>query len=130
MHDIANPQVVATIENDWSEDDRRTYERYVVDFYLRVTDDQEHTSLGEVVDISLGGMKLIADHQVALGGIADYRIDLAMENGFRSNIAFQASIDWVRRAEDRQHFYLGLEFVSPTQELLDVIQRIIAELGG
>jgi len=49
------------ITNDWSNEERREYERYSVNFYLRVIDLDSDTLLGDVVDISLAGMRLVSE---------------------------------------------------------------------
>jgi c-di-GMP-binding flagellar brake protein YcgR len=128
MHDIASSD--SALASDWSPAERRAYERYLVDFHIRVYDEGGRTLYGEVIDISLGGMKLLSEHQVALGGVSVFRIDLAIENGFQRNMTFEATVDWVRRADDGKRFCLGLEFAQPTEEFLEVVQSIITALGS
>jgi PilZ domain len=128
MTQVTEP--TTAVESDWGPDERREYTRYLVDFYIRVYDERAGTLAGEVVDIGLGGMKLMAAYQLPLGGAADFRIDLSMENGYQCNMAFAATVDWVKRTEDGKQFYLGLQFARPTQAFLDVVQTIIHGLGG
>ncbi|MFN0300323.1 MAG: PilZ domain-containing protein [Burkholderiales bacterium] len=122
---LASSQVISS---DLGPDERRAYDRYLVDFFIRVVDERDGAHLGDVVDISLGGMKLMSKAHLPIGGTYTLRMDLAMENGFKRQVSFAATSAWATRSEDGNHLYCGLQYLQPTAEFLQVVHRIIAEL--
>ncbi|MFM9888145.1 MAG: PilZ domain-containing protein [Burkholderiales bacterium] len=116
------------ISSDLRPDERRAYERYLVDFFIRIIDERDGTILGDVVDISLGGMKLMSEAHLPSGGTYTVRLDLAMESGFKRQVSFAATSAWAKPSEDGKHFYIGLQYLRPTAEFLQVVHHIIAEL--
>ncbi len=73
-------------------------------------------------------MKLMSEVHLLIAGTYTLRMDVAMENGFRCQVSFAATSAWAKRSEDGRHFYTSLQYLEPTAEFLQVVQRIISEL--
>ena len=121
---------INAISSNFDADNRRKHERLPVDFHFRVVEERHRAHLGDVVDISIGGMKLMTKTQLPPGGTHALRVELAMGNGFMGNEAFEATIAWAGPCEDGQHFYAGVQFLRPTGSFLTLLQTIITQLGG
>lgn len=118
------------IENDWSEEDQRQYERYSTNFYLCIYDRRDERLLGHVVDISLGGLRLIGSEALRIGEILLLRIEAALESGRRECCEFQGKTVWSGEDENPGWFAAGLEFLELSASTRKVLHGIIAELGG
>lgn len=68
----------SVMSNDWEGAERREYTRYSLDFYVRVYDARSGELLGDVVDISLGGMRLSSPAPIAVDKRFRLRMDLAL----------------------------------------------------
>ena len=118
------------IENDWSEENRRQYERYSTDFYLCVYKQHEEDPLGHVIDIGLGGIKLLSGEALCVGDVMPLRMDAVLESGPRESVEFLARMVWSSQDEDSDGYIAGLEFLDLSPQALDIIQGIINALGG
>lgn len=114
------------IQDGWIKKKRRQYERYSTHCHPRVFD--EETLLGNVTDISLGGLKLLGYQILPLGQIMSLRLDAAMESGQPASFEFQAEVAWSDQEEDPKHYTVGLEFLSLSAQGWEVLQGIIDEL--
>ncbi len=118
------------IEDDWSEEDRRQYERYSADFYLCVYKQHEEHLLGHVIDISLGGIKLLGGEALCVGEDMPLRIEAALESGQHESAEFYARTVWSGQDESSEGYTAGLEFLDLSPQALKVIQDVINALGG
>ncbi|MGB5065525.1 MAG: PilZ domain-containing protein [Candidatus Competibacter sp.] len=119
------------IENDWSEEDRRQYERYSADFYLCVYKQHEEHLLGHVIDISLGGLKLLLGSEaLRVGETMPLRMDTVLESGPRESVEFYARTVWSGQDENFEGYTAGLEFLDLSPQALKVMQDVINALGG
>ena len=83
------------IAHDWSQEERRAYERYSVHFYLRVIALDSETLLGNVVDISLAGMRLVSDTPLPVGTTCRVRMDIALGKDYEEQLVFVTTSMWV-----------------------------------
>ena len=119
------------IENDWSEQDRRRYERYAATFYLRVYLAEEKSRLlGEVTDISLGGMRLMCNEAVPPGRHYRLRMVISLDSGRCESILLEACSVWTARDEIAGGHNAGFEFRNLSPEASRSIENIIAELSA
>lgn len=112
------------IEDDWSEEKRRQYKRYSTHFYLRVFD--EESLLGDVINISLGGLKLFGSEILPLGQIMSLRLDVVLESGWQASFEFQAGVAWSDQDGNPARYYTaGLEFLGLSAQGREILQGII-----
>ena len=128
------------IENDLDYQERRQYERYSTDFYLCVYEKDKTSPLGQVVDISLGGLQLVSSEPIPTNTLFKLWMDVSMESGSRKQIVFTAKSVWGigftaksvlgREDDDNDDSYnTGFQFLNLTPEVLQSMQSIIDELG-
>jgi c-di-GMP-binding flagellar brake protein YcgR len=119
------------IENDLDDQERRQYERYSTDFYLCVYEKDKTSPLGQVVDISLGGLQLVSSEPIPTNKHFDLWMDVSMESGRREQVVFTAKSVWGREDDDNDDSYnTGFQFLNLTPEALRSMQSIIDELGA
>ncbi|HRF61778.1 MAG TPA: PilZ domain-containing protein [Candidatus Competibacter sp.] len=118
------------IESDWSEEDRRAYERYSVEFYLCVYNRDTGILIGHVVDISLGGIQLLSEVLIADDDSIRLRMDVSLESGKKDIIEFEARKIW--QAEDlNPGFYnTGFQFLDLSLAAVNSVQAIINEIDA
>ncbi|MCP5158488.1 MAG: PilZ domain-containing protein [Gammaproteobacteria bacterium] len=117
------------IEDDRSEEDRRQYDRYSTDFYLCVHTRPDDRLLGDVIDISLGGLKLLSNEALRVGEIMSLQMDIALESGRQGNFEFQARAVWSGQDENPECYTTGFEFLNLSPQTRKILQDIIDELG-
>jgi hypothetical protein len=118
------------IDNDWSFEERREYERMSVNFYLRVVDLDSARLLGDVVDISMGGMKLISAAPIPAEKKFRVQMDIALGNDYQEEVFFEAHSVWSRKDLNPGLFETGFRnALSPhaaasIQRLIDMIKSM------
>jgi c-di-GMP-binding flagellar brake protein YcgR len=118
------------IDNDWSEAERRQYERYSVDFYMCIYDQNTNVQLGQVVDISLGGMRLLSTQPFLIRGKRfRLRMEVSLESGKRENILLEARSVWGREDDNPDYYSTGFQFHDLSSETSQRIQEILDELS-
>ena len=118
------------IGNDWNEQERRRYERYSVTFYLSVYDQQTNVLLGQIIDISRGGMRLISQEPIPAGKHFHLVLDVSLESGKQQKVLLEARSIWSQEDDNPDLFATGFQFIDLSQEAVLCIQEIIAELQG
>ncbi len=90
----------------------------------RITQQQLRSSIGPVVDLSAGGMRVISDRRLK----GELTVVLYHEIGLE--LALQARVKWRRRIGFRQHM-IGLEFFNLTPNDARQLAKIgmIAQTG-
>lgn len=91
---------------------------------------EEEDPLGHVIDIGLGGIKLLGGEALCVGEAMPLRMDAVLESGPRESVEFLARIVWISQDEDSDGYVAGLEFLDLSPQALDIIQGIIGALGG
>jgi c-di-GMP-binding flagellar brake protein YcgR len=118
------------VGHDWSDADRRQYERFVVDFFCRVVEVESEAVLGDVVDVSLGGIQLMSKVPVPIGKQYGLRMEVSLESGRRERVALEARSVWTQRDASGDHYTTGFEFLGLSSTARRSVQAIIDELGG
>ena len=116
------------IENDWSAEERRAYERYSVEFYWRVYDRDAGTLAGDVADISLGGIQLLSETAIPSGKRLHLRMEISLESGRKEQIDVEARSVWHSEALNPGMFTSGFEFLNVSPETAQRIQSVIDEI--
>src|SRR5262245_58951971 len=84
------------VDNDWSFEERREYERTSVNFFLRVVDLDNDSLLGDVSDISMGGMRLVSAAPIPIKQKFRVRMDIALGDDYQEEVFFEAHSVWGR----------------------------------
>jgi c-di-GMP-binding flagellar brake protein YcgR len=116
------------IENDWNEEERRAYERYSVEFYLCVYNRDTGALMGDVVDISLGGMQLLSETPIASGELFRFRMDASLESGKKEVFEFEGRSVWQTEDLNPGFYNAGFEFLALSPAAMQSIQAVIEEI--
>jgi c-di-GMP-binding flagellar brake protein YcgR len=119
---------MATIDNDWSEAERREYERYGADFHLAVLEPNNDAPLGQLVDISMGGMRLLSERPIATGAQLELILDIALESGRAEKVALQAESVWGKEDDNPGFYQTGFRFLNLSRAATEAVEAIIQEL--
>lgn len=125
-----NEEQIWAIEDDWSDENRRRYERYSTNFYLYVYEQCEGHFLGHVVDISMSGLRLLGSDLLCAGEMMLLRMDISLESGRHESCEFHARTVWNSEDEDSELYITGFEFLSLSEQGAEILQDIIAELSS
>jgi c-di-GMP-binding flagellar brake protein YcgR len=118
------------VDCQWSEAERRAYERHAARSYVRVIDVHSGATMGEIVDISAGGFKLAAHRQFRLDGVYEFRIDVRVDGKDREPITAVARNVWSTAASGSDDFQAGFMFVSLSALSRARLQEFIDELSA
>lgn len=118
------------IESDWSESERREYERYSVMFYLAVYDRENDSSLGQILDISMGGLRLLSEKSIPVNACFHLVIDVSLESGKKGKIAVEAKSVWGQEDDNPGFYVTGFQFFGLSPQAKRFIRTIVDELSG
>ena len=116
------------IENDWTTEERRVYDRYCVEFYLNVYYRNSNALVGHVVDISLGGFQLLSLKPIVIGKQFLFRMEVSLESGIKEQFEFEARSIWQNDDMSTGQFNAGFQLVDPSPETKRHFQSIISEI--
>ena len=118
------------VECDWSDADRRAYERHAAQSYVRVVDVPSGAAVGEMLDISAGGFKLSAARGFRRGGIYQFRIDVCVDGRGRAPITAVARNVWSAAENGADAFRAGFVFVDLSAQARARLLQFIDELSA
>lgn len=118
------------IESDWSESERREYERYSVMFYLAVYDQENDSSLGQILDISMGGLRLLSEKPIPVKARFHIVIDVSLESGKKGKIPVEAKSVWSQDDDNPGFYVTGFQFFGLSSQAKQFIRAVIDELSG
>ncbi len=113
---------------DWPVEDRRAHERYADESHLRAFNSSDGMLLGEIQDISLGGMRMKLDSTLLRRGTYAMRIDIRMEGENRSPIHVTARNVWMHPVDIEKVTYAGFVFIDLPDQARAQIEAIFSEL--
>lgn len=117
------------VDCDWSEAERREYERHAARSYVRVVDVPTGSTAGEIVDISEGGFRLATRRAFRRDGVYEFRIDVCVEGKAREPIAVVARSVWSAPAEGAE-LHAGFAFVNLSAQSRTRLRQFIDELSA
>ncbi len=94
-------------------------------YYLEVFDLERGGLLGRLVDITTDGMMLISEQPLAPHRTYQCRMVLPTEILGRSNILFDATCMWNRRALNEEYFEAGFRSLIADPGDIDAIEMLI-----
>ncbi len=113
------------VGHDWDVKERREYERYSLDHYLRVIDAETNKQLGDVVDISLGGIRLLSNEALPKGQTLRLRFEIAMGAEYQAEVLFAARTVWCRNDIDPGFYTSGLKYDNLSPQAKASLQNLI-----
>ncbi len=117
------------IANDWSNEERRAYERSSINFYMRVIDLDSDTLLGNVVDLSLSGMRLVSDVPLPVEKTCHVRMDIALGEDYKKQVDFVTTSIWSRADLTPEQYESGWSN-SLSPEAFQSIQRLLDRIAS
>ncbi|KIH77843.1 PilZ domain-containing protein [Geoalkalibacter ferrihydriticus] len=105
--------------------DKRSQKRRNTIYYLEVYDLESGRLLGRLVDITVEGMMLISETPIAPDRTYKCRMSLPAEILGRSNILFDATCMWSRKARNDDFFEAGFRSLIADPGDIDAIEMLI-----
>ena len=103
---------------------RRRGDRIQLTAYLQVYDLDSRQLLGQAIDLSLGGMRLLSSKPVELDRQCHLRIELPEVTAGRENIFVEAQTLWSRPGTNPEYYESGFRLVDLYDHAADVIQEL------
>lgn len=112
--------------------ERRAHARYDVASHVRVVDPESSQVLGDIVDISIDGLRLQVAAGADLGGSDDRPLRLVVHLGGRVHdpIDVVAALRWQRDDLLAGQRHAGFEFVYLSLQAVNQIDAFVQELAG
>ena len=121
---------MAAIVNDWSEEERRQQERFSLDHYLKVIDQDTQTLLGHIVDISMGGIKVLGEHPIEAEKKFHLLFDISLGDGKQTHVTVEARSIWTAKDINPGFHTTGFCFLELSNESYESVSSLIAVLSG
>jgi c-di-GMP-binding flagellar brake protein YcgR len=119
-----------TDDVDWDGMEQRFHERYSAeDFFCRIFDRDTQMPLGDLIDISLGGLGLMGPSAITIGQEFRLRVVRTIEGGVPDVFEVDARCTWVQPEASMEYFDAGFEFLSLPEASRAGVQRLIDLLG-
>jgi len=113
--------------------DRRGQQRRHLVFYLDVFDAETGAILGQLGDITTGGMLLISDSPLAIkeeGELRSLKVMLPKAGGFTGGeLIVRVKTCWTSPDFNPDLYCTGFQYVDPDDELFLIVNRLIGLLG-
>lgn len=110
-------------------DERRKQPRSHLIHYLRIFDKSTGELIGNLVDISAGGLMLISESPISEplqdNTILQMRMDFPEELDGKTFLEFEAHSVWCRTDINPDLFAIGMQIIHPRSEDLRMIERLI-----
>ena len=111
--------------------EKRKHKRASLVYYLKIFDIDTNQCIGHLVDISLGGLKMISESQVAPGKDHNFSIYLP-ENHAHKSFAVKVKSCWSKPDINQDYIASGYSFAGLSPESTKLIKMLIRryELGS
>lgn len=109
--------------------DRRTSERHKLIMYLRVHDQETDELIGHIVDLSSGGMMLVADEPFQPKSEHQLKLMLPNSEQAEQTIDIRAECCWCGPDANDSYFDAGFRFLGTTAELRETISSVVDDVG-
>lgn len=108
---------------------KRKDRRRSIIYYLRVFDRDTDRMIGQLVDITTRGMKLVSVHPVELGTRYSLRMLLPEEINRRKHLVFEVECMWCKRDVNPNYFTIGFEFLDIGSDDVEIVQTLIQDFA-
>ncbi len=107
---------------------RKAKRRHII-YYLRVFDRKTDQLIGQMVDITTNGMKLVSKSAIEPETSLELRMVLPEEIDNQTEILFDAKSLWCKRDINPNFFSVGFEFIRISPEDVNIIKNLIYEFS-
>ncbi|MGH8547186.1 MAG: PilZ domain-containing protein [Methylococcales bacterium] len=108
-----------------TEEEKRKYPRKKTAKILKVFDLNTEEYLGNLVDISLGGIMLVTQLDIKSNSVYQFRIDFPEYCGNQEPITFGGEILWIDARMDPNKKWIGIQIIDISEEMITRIDRLI-----
>jgi hypothetical protein len=105
--------------------ERRKLERYHLIHYLRIYNQKNGWFMGNLVDISPEGIKMISEDPLEPGQIYAFKMEFPEEVGGKLKIEFNGLCKWCRTDINPALFAAGFELIDTSQEDVAIMTQLI-----
>ena len=110
-------------------EERRKWKRRHLVYYLKIFNAESGEKIGNLVDITAGGMMLVSGSSMAENQTLRICVELPEEVLQKDNICFTAETRWSKMDVNPDLYVTGFEITDITQEDLAVIDSLIRRHG-
>ncbi len=107
--------------------EKRKWKRRHIIYYLKCYYKDTDELVGQLVDITTSGLKLVTENSVEPGRIIDLRMVLPEEIDNKKEIFFTVRSLWCKRDINPKYFSIGCEFEDISREDMNIIETLIYE---
>lgn len=93
---------------------------------IRVSNRLSGDPMGQVADISVGGLRLVAPQPLAIGACYDIRLHVPEADDRERWVDISVICRWSRRDSLRQSFMIGCQLDRPSEEFTKLVAHMIA----
>ena len=97
---------------------------------VRVYDRATNTAIGQVVNISIGGMLLISDEPIPTDRVFQLRLSLPEPILGKDSVMFGAESLWASPAMVEDYFWTGLQIIDISEADSRILEMLIEAWGG
>lgn len=104
---------------------RRVYPRKQVEQFLMVFNRNNGVNVGQLIDISMGGLQLSSSDEMEVDRLYEFSMILPREIDLRNVLSFDATCVRVVEAEADDHYYVGFELQDMNPAYVEVLRDLI-----
>ncbi len=106
-------------------EEKRIYKREQLICYLQVVDSSSGEKLGNLIDLSLEGIKLMTESPLRTG--ATYHVDIRLNKEVQGKkvLSVKAACKWCRKESNADYYDAGLELPAQSEEQTSLIESVI-----
>ena len=109
---------------------KRKLERKELVFFLKVFGKKTNRLFGDLVDITIEGIKLIGEKPIKTKVIFQLKMDLPRKINGEREISFNAKSTWCRKDERTNYYNTGFQLTSITANDVARIENLIEEYSN
>lgn len=103
----------------------RKFDRRHSVYYLRIYDTNSGELMGNLVDISEGGLMMVSDKPLKIGSTYHLTMHLPEQIKDQSTIEFSAKAKWCKNEANPKFFDTGLELISKDGDFQMMLENLI-----
>jgi hypothetical protein len=104
---------------------RRSCDRKQLNQTIEITDVINQCKLGELVNLSIGGMMIMCDRELEINSI--FQLSMALPAPINGVTELEVGVDclWCRHVDNFNRFWAGFQIIDASEETLACIQELL-----